>query len=331
VSLMQPTRLVVLSAAAVLLGTIPASGQVAEPLRRDLIAPGVDLELLADVGIRTEGPVAAPDGSIYFVDLDIPDGGRIWRWDPVRREARPFREPSGVAAGLAIGRDGHLLTAEVASGGGRRIGRIPLPSGAPSTIMDAFDGRPIHGANDLVLDEAGRIYFTEYALLGPTDVLHRQGSGVYRVDPDGTIERIVADAGRPNGIAVSPDQRTLYVGSNRFDVLGNTAVLAYDLSAEGRARFREVLVRYPSSHLPDGMAVDRQGNLYVAMFAGARGVAVYDPTGRELGFIPTPGPATNVAFGLGEDDRSLYITAGTGLYRMRGERHGYHPSWRGSR
>ena len=295
---------------------------------RSVVAAAAELELLTDVGVRTEGPVAAADGSIYFVDLDIPNGGRIWRWDSSSREARVFRVPSGVAAGLAIDRDGNLLTAEVASGGGRRVGRLSLASGISSTIVDSFGGRLIHGANDLVLDEGGRIYFTEYVLLGPTDVLHRQGSGVYRIDPDGTVQRIIADAGTPNGIAVSPDQRTLYVGSNRFSVLNNKAILAYDLSEDGRVQFRSVLVEYPPSDTPDGMAVDQDGNLYVAMFSGRLGVAIYNAQGQPLGFVPTPGPATNVTFGLGNDERSLYITANTGLYRLRMERAGYHPTWR---
>lgn len=86
------------NAAAVLLGTIPANGQVAERSRGDVTSPDAELEPLADVGIRTKGPVAAPDGSVYFVDLDIPSGGRIWRWDPVRREALALDESEAVSS-----------------------------------------------------------------------------------------------------------------------------------------------------------------------------------------------------------------------------------------
>jgi gluconolactonase len=292
-----------------------------------VIPPAATLELIADVGIRTEGPAFAPDGRLYFVDLDIPNGGRIWRWDPNTNQTSVLVAPSGVAAGLAIGPDGNLYTAEVASGGGRRIGRIELGSGSSSTIADSYQGRPIHGANDLVFDHAGRLYFTEYVLLGREDVLHREGSGVYRVEPDGTVSRLVADAGKPNGIAISPDQRTLYVGSNRFDVLNARAILAYDLGADGRVQFRKVLVRYPPEQLPDGMAVDSDGNLYVAIFSGRPGVAVYDSTGVEIGFAPTPGPATNVTFGRGDESNALYITAATGVYRLTVNRRGHHPPW----
>ena len=124
------------------------------------------------------------------------------------------------------------------------------------------------------------------------------------------------------------------MGTNRFDVLGNGAILAYDLSTEGEVRFRSVVVRYDAAslQLADGMDVDVDGNLYVALFStrGKTGVAVYAPGGAERVFIPTPGPATNVTFGLGSDARSLYITAATGLYRLSVKRPGYHPAWRQS-
>lgn len=292
-----------------------------------VLPASVALELLVDVGVLTEGPAADFDRGVYFVDLDIAKGGRIWRWDPASRKVRVIHAPSGVAAGLALGPNGDLFTAELASGGGRRVGRFNPSSRSTSTFLDAYQGKPIHGANDLVFDEAGRLYFTEYALLGPDDVLHRQGSGVYRVDPGGTATQLIADAGVPNGIAISPDQATLYVGSNMFDALGGKAILAYDLSPEGNVGFRAVLVRYPASQLPNGMAVDVNGNLYVAIFSGRVGVAVYDPEGTEIGFIPAPGPATNVEFGRGVDDHVLYVTAATGLYRLHVNRRGCHPAW----
>ena len=274
------------------------------------------------------------DGTIYFVDLDIARGGSIWRYDPRTKQASVLRSPSGVAAGSAIDPKGNLLTAELASGGGRRITLTEIETGQTSLVVDKYDGKPLHGVNDLVLDSIGRIYFTEYALLGPGDVLYRRGSGVYRIDPGGTLKRIIDDASVPNGIAVSPDQHTLYVGTNRFDVLGNGAILAYDLSAEGEVRFRSVMVRYDAAslQLADGMDVDVDGNLYVALFStrGKTGIAIYAPNGAERAFIPTPGPATNVTFGLGPDAKSLYITASTGLYRLIVRRPGYHPGWRQS-
>lgn len=82
-----------------------------------VLPPQAMLELLTDIGSRTEGPATTSVGTAYFVDLDLPNGGRIWRWDPEAREARVIRSPSGMAAGLAIGQDGTVLTAELASRG----------------------------------------------------------------------------------------------------------------------------------------------------------------------------------------------------------------------
>lgn len=298
------------------------SGQSPNPL-----PPSAKPELLAEVGQRTEGPAAGPDGSVYFVDLDIANGGRIWRWDPRTRTTTPVRSPSGLAAGLAFGPDGRLATAELARNGGRRVGSLNVEDGSYRVLADSVNGKPIHGANDLVFDEAGRLYFTEYPLMGPDDVLHRAAAGVYRVDRDGKVTRIINDAGTPNGIAVSPDQRTLYVGTNKLDIFRNHAILAYDLSAEGQATFRTVLVRLPSSQQPDGICVDVKGNLYVAMFSGRTGVAVYDSSGKELAFVDMPSPTTNVKFGREQPSDVLYITSANALYKLRVNSQGYRPSW----
>ena len=207
-----------------------------------ILDPTSELEVLFMGEFRTEGPSIGFDGTIYFVDFDLGSGGRLWRFDPKSGEASVFRVPSGFATGTAIDPDGNLLTAEYAFGGGRRISRMDLVSNETTAVTDSYEGRPYNGANDLVLDEAGRIYFTEVDYAGSDEDTAHRGSGVYRVDPDGTVHRIIADAGMPNGILVSPDQRTLYVGKNEFDTLGNGAILAYDLAADGSVQFRSVLV-----------------------------------------------------------------------------------------
>lgn len=292
-----------------------------------VIPASAKAELLVDVGQRTEGPAPAADGSVYFVGLDIAVGGNIFRWDPASRSVTTVRTPSGLAAGLAFGPDGRLATAELARNGGRRVGSIDLMNGSYRTLADSVNGKPIHGANDLAFDELGRLYFTEYPLMGPTDVLHRAASGVYRIDLDGRVTRIINDAGTPNGVAVSPDQRTLYVGTNKLDIFGAHAILAYDLGPDGSVKFRTVLVRLPSTQQPDGIAIDVDGNLYVAMFAGRTGVAVYDSTGKEIAYVDLPSPTTNVKFGRGRLKETLYITSANALYMLRVNRPGYHPSW----
>jgi gluconolactonase len=151
-----------------------------------------------------------------------------------------------------------------------------------------------------------------------------------------TIERIITDAGKPNGVLVSPDQKTLYVVSNDNGTWGIGRVpkdaplfkgrmnlMAYDLASDGTARFRKVLVDYAPEDGPDGLVADTEGNIYVAVRAASRpGIAVYNPEGKEVAFIKTEMP-TNVGFGRGPDANLLYITAGKSLYRIRVNREGY--------
>lgn len=293
------------------------------------------LEKVFGEGINTEGPAVAPDGSVFFVDLPVSTttpkpAGRIWRWDPQTGEARIYRSPSGMAAGIEFDGDGRMVVAHMSFFGGRYISRTDLHTGASEIVAALYQGRPLGGLNDLTIDRAGRIYAGEYDAKAPHEILHQRTSGVYRVDPDGSIHRIIDDAGLPNGIVVSPDQRTLYTGSWRADFSGARAILAWDLSAEGEASFRSVVARFetgPASERqgPDGMAVDAEGNLWVAIYSrrGRTGVAVYSPDGTELSFIPTPEPAKNVAFGRGGDRSLLYITAGRSLYRVLVESEGY--------
>ena len=170
--------------------------------------------------------------------------------------------------------------------------------------------------------------------------------GVYRIDPDGSIDRIITDAGKPNGVCVAPDQKSLYVVSNdngntgifRTGAIapahkGRMALLAYDLSPEGKATFREVMVDYAPEDGPDGMVADVDGNLYVAVRDVTRpGIVVYSPAGKELAYVPTPVVPTNAAFGHGKDSKTLYVTYGGGnppenpgvLAKIQVNKDGYH-------
>ena len=153
--------------------------------------------------------------------------------------------------------------------------------------------------------------------------------GVYRIDPDGSVSLIITDAGTPNGILVSPDQRTLYVASIGMQEYSLHALLAYDLAAEGSVSSRRVVADFAPEYGPDGMAVDVDGNLYLARPAVAPhtpGIYVYSPDGEELALIPTPGSPTNATFGRGPTGKTLYITAGTSLYKIELNREGHQPA-----
>ena len=312
-----------------------------------IIAKGAELEVLFDDAFFTEGPAVAPDGSVYFSDITFTSGsvmqaGYIWRYDPETGETKIYRSPSGMSNGLKFDAMGRLIAAEGADFGGRRLTRTDLSTGKAEIIAGLYEGKPFNAPNDISIDEQGRIYFSDPRYLGH-EPIYQPVFGVYRIDPDGSIERIITDAGKPNGVCVSPDQQSFYVVSNdngNTDTFsgvpvhkGRMALLAYDLHADGTATFREVLVDYAPQDGPDGLVADVDGNLYVAVRDVTRpGIVVYSPKGEELAYIPTPEVPTNVAFGHGEDSKVLYVTYGGGappenpgvLAKIKVEKDGYH-------
>ena len=309
-----------------------------------IVAPGAKLERLFGDGFFTEGPAQAPDGSVYFSDITFVkasgyQAGHIWRWDPRTGTATVFRSPSGMSNGIVFDEQDRLVVAEGAGFGGRRITRTDMKTGKSWIIAGLYNGRPFNSPNDLVIDARGRIYFTDPRYSGHEPV-EQPVQGVYRIDPDGRVSLVAANAGKPNGIAVSPDQATLYVASidnGSFDenlspetptLPGRMALLAYDLAPDGSAKFRRTVVDFSSGVGPDGIGVDRDGNIYCAIPGRDRpGIHVYSPAGTELAYIPTPETPTNVRFGRGADKQTLFITAGKSLYRIHVERSGYHPGF----
>lgn len=311
-----------------------------------IIPPGARLEVLFTGGTTlTEGVAAGPDGMMYFSDItftylagkDGMEAGHIWRYDPKTGQTTIFRSPSGMANGIKFDARGRMVVAEGADFGGRRITRTDMATGKSVIIAGLYQGRPFNAPNDIAIDEQGRMYFSDPRYLGH-EPIDQPVMGVYRIDPDGSVHRIITDAGKPNGVAVSPDQKTLYVVSNDNGTTGldrvpqgtplhkgRMALLAYDLAPDGTATFRKTLVDYAPEDGPDGLTVDVDGNLYVAERSLKRpGIAVRSPDGKELAFIPTAELPTNVGFGRGADNTTLYITAGKGLYKIKLKKYGYH-------
>jgi gluconolactonase len=329
------------------------AGSLAARAQQPIVPPDAKLEKIFEGKFLTEGVTAAPDGTIYFSEITFShlsrddkgaiEAGYIWKCDPATGKTTIFRSPSGMSNGLKFDAEGNLIAAEGADYGGRRVTRTDMQTGKAKIIAGLFDGRPFNAPNDITIDEKGRIYFSDPRYLGH-EPLEQPVMAVYRIDLDGTIHRIISDAGKPNGVAISPDQKTFYLVSNDngaegFDRLdppetpmekktklrkGNMALMAYDLAADGTAKFRKTLVDYLPEDGPDGLVCDKDGNLYVAVRAESRpGICVYSPEGKELAYIPTEIP-TNVGFGRGKDANLLYITAGTSLYKIRLNREGYH-------
>lgn len=317
-----------------------------------IVPPDAKLETVFDGGfVLTEGVAVAPNGMVYFSDITFThvaraanrpiEAGHIWKFDPATGKAVIFRSPSGMSNGLKFDADGNLLAAEGADFGGRRLTRTDMKTGKTYIVAGLFEGKPFNSPNDITIDEKGRIYFSDPRYLGH-EAIDQPVQAVYRVDTDGTVHRIITDAGKPNGVAVSPDQKTLYVVSNdngttgigRLRSEGNKVVepvkkgamslMAYDLPPDGSAKFRKTLVDYAPQDGPDGLVCDKDGNLYVAVRDETRpGIVVYSPEGKELAYIKTELP-TNVGFGRGADAKMLYITAGKSLYRIKLNAEGYH-------
>ncbi len=320
-----------------------------------IVAPDAVLEKLFEGKVLTEGVSVAPDGMVYFSEITFShksrdskgfiDAGFIWKFDPASNTTSIFRSPSGMSNGIKFDAAGNMIVAEGADYGGRRVTQTDMKTGKARIIAALFEGRQLNSPNDITIDEKGRIYFSDPRYLGH-EAIDQPVVGVYRIDPDGSLHRIITDAGKANGVCVSPDQKTLYVVSNENGgtaierlASGNKqaqaasvgiplhkglmALLAYDLAEDGTAKFRKTLVDYAPYDGPDGLIVDKDGNLYVAVRAENRpGICVYSPEGKELAYIKTEVP-TNVGFGRGKDANLLYITAGASLYRIRVNREGY--------
>jgi gluconolactonase len=338
----NPSRLRVWELGALLVLTTP------QPLwsQAPIVPAEAKLEKVFDGGmVLTEGVAVAPDGMVYFSDITFShvskattgrlEAGHIWQFDPTTGKTTIFRSPSGMSNGLKFDAEGNLVAAEGADFGGRRVVKTDMKTGKSYILAGLFEGRPLNSPNDLTIDEKGRIYFSDPRYLGHEPV-EQPVQAVYRIDSDGSLHRIITDAGKPNGVCVSPDQKTLYVISNDNGSTGigrlppeaklkkgPMTLLAYDLAADGTATFRKTLVDYAPQDGPDGMVCDAEGNLYVAVRDETRpGIYVYSPEGKELAYIKTEVP-TNVGFGRGKESRTLYITAGKSLYRIRLNKEGY--------
>jgi gluconolactonase len=313
-----------------------------------IVSPDSRLELLFDDACFTEGVTVAPDGQVYFSDItftsgcrhggsELPQAGIIWRYDPASGQTSIFRSPSGMSNGLKFDAGGNLIAAEGADFGGRRVTITDMTTGRARIMASMFDGLPLNSPNDLAIDADGRVYFTDPRYLGH-EAIYQVTMAVYRIDPDGTIARVVSDAGKPNGLLISPDQQTLYVVSNDNGVLdftrlaeteptqrGPMMIWAYQLNEDGSVGERREFVDFAPFDSAGGLATDANGNVYASVRRiDAPGIYVYTPEGKELAMIPTGDILpTNIAFGRGDNSNVLYVTAGGGLYRIRMNADGY--------
>ena len=287
---------------------------------KGIVADGASPEKLADGFQFIEGPVWMPDG--YLIFSDIPNNVLL-KWDPGTKKVSDFRRPSGNTNGSTLDLQGRLICCEHS---GRRVSRREQ-DGTYSTIVDRYEGKRLNSPNDIVFHSDGSMYFTDppYGLAGQDKDPAKElpFNGVYRFK-DGRLTLLTRELTRPNGLAFSPDQKTLYVANSDPE---RKIWMAYPVKEDGTLGTGKVFADVTESKedgLPDGMKVDRKGNLYCT---GPGGVWVFDPSGKHLGTIrPAEVPAN---CGWGDDGKTLYMTARGGLYRIRLKHEGILPGKRG--
>lgn len=260
----------------------------------------------------TEGPAADAPGNVYFSDSP---NNRIMVYDDAGK-TRVWKEGTRGANGMLFDAEGRLVTCNSQlAPDGRTVTRYEK-DGRVTVLASLYRGKKLNSPNDLAIDRAGRVYFTD-PRYGEAKDLEQDRMAVYRIEKDGSLARVVEDVQVPNGILITPDNRTLYVADNNPAEGGNRTLVAYDVREDGTVRRRGVLYDFGTGRGIDGMKLDVEGNIYATAGLGEKtGVYVLSPAGKLLAHIRTPETATNCTFG-GRDLRSLYITAGESLYRVR--------------
>ncbi len=295
-----------------------------DPRFDKLIAADAKIEKLSEGHRWTEGPVWNKKDS-FLLYSDIPNNA-IYQWSAEKGDVL-FLQPAGYSGkdaftgkepgtnGLTYDKDGLLVSCDH---GDRRIARLAADNKTKTTLADKVDGKRFNSPNDLVYHSNGDLYFTDppYGLPKGADDPARELTycGVYRLGKGGKVTLLTKEITRPNGIALSPDEKKLYVASSDPD---KAIWMVYDVKADGTLAngkvFKNVTawVKEKRPGLPDGMRVDKDGNLWAT---GPGGVIVFAPDGAHIGSIETGVPTANCAFG--GDGSTLYITANTALIRV---------------
>lgn len=256
-----------------------------------------ELTVLRDNFQFTEGPAAETNGAVFFTDVRA---ARIYVLRP-DGSIELFRENSGGANGLYMDAGGNLLACE---GDNQRL-TSTSPDGQITVIAEQFDGKPFNKPNDLWIDPAGGVYFSDPAY-GRTET-SQDGEHVYYLRPDRSeVIRVVSDFVRPNGLIGTPDGKTLYVADH-----GDAKVWRYSIRADGRLNEKTLFVKAAS----DGMTLDAEGNLYVTQDS----VLVFNPAGEQIHEITTPSRPTNVTFS--KDGHTLYVTARSSFCKVDMDQH----------
>jgi len=286
---------------------------------RDLRLYSASVEQLA-TGLRwAEGPVWFGDGR-YLLLSDIPNN-RILRWDETSGATSVFRAPADNANGHTRDRQGRLVSCEHLT---RRITRTEY-DGRVTVLADRFDGKRLNSPNDIVCARDGAIWFTDpsFGIAG-----HWEGEpatpelphAVYRLPPDGPLQRVLDDLKGPNGLAFSPDESELYVVESRAEP--SRRLWAYRVGANGALANKRLVIDATDGGALDGIAIDAQGHIWCGWgsngrvpSAGLDGVRVYEATGQAIGHIHLPERCANLCFGGAKMNR-LFMASSHSLYAL---------------
>ena len=290
-----------------------------DPALDAIVPASAKIEKIAGGFQFTEGPLWFPEGHLWFSDVM---GNVVRQWSPDGKVIEILRpggyEKNDAPPGSFIGPNGMIFDKDgsvlLCQHGNRRIARISKDRQV-STLVDRFEGKRFNSPNDLVYKSDGSLYFTDppYGLPKQDDdpAKELKFNGVFRL-ADGKMQAVIKDLTRPNGIGLSPDEKILYISNSdekrkvwmRYDVQADGSV------ANGRV-FADVTAETEKG-LPDGLKLDSNGNLYAT---GPGGVWIFNPEGKHLGTIKPGETPANCTWG--DDGKTLYITAETGLYRIK--------------
>lgn len=316
----------IVSGEAVMAKEVPVLGKIErlDPAFDQRVEPGAVIELLADKKFEwSEGPIwDAPNRRLLFSDIPR---NMIWEWSETGG-LKQFLQPSGYTGtapftgrepgsnGLTFNKAGELVLCQH---GDRRIAK--LSGGKFVTLAHKYQGKRLNSPNDLAIKSNGDVYFTDppYGLpKGAEDPAKElEFQGVYRLNARGELTLLTRELSRPNGLAFSPDEQTLYVANSDPD---KAIVMTYPVKSDGTLGAGKVFfdvtqaAKEKKPGLPDGMKVSRDGTLWAT---APGGVLVYSPAGKHLGTLATGVPTANLAFG--DDGSTLYITADKNLVRLR--------------
>jgi len=275
----------------------PALKEATAPDIPGVIKGGTKVVLLRDGFNGTEGVIAMPDGSVLFTEQDA---NRIIKVDK-NDNISTYLENTNRTVGLAYDHKGRLIGTE------SRDPMVGVLAPTRQVLADKFEGQPLVRPNDLVIDKKGGIYFSD-PIPNPQAAFRAPPPGrkplLFYIKPDGQLTKLTEEVTAPNGVQLSPDEKTLYATNGQ-------RIMAFDVQPDGSVKNGRTFVMSGG----DGLAIDSAGRLYSAV-AGVRGIRVFSPQGQDLGTIPVGVPPQSVGF-AGPDKKTLYIVGRGALYKTQ--------------